>query len=521
MKYAIPDPWLVSDSNPFDFDIEAEGRRRQANAKGLNRVKPNAAQKAATRREISKWREAAKLSREFNKFKKDYGNAQHEIKKFQRATTQNISKVQKALKPIQDAIKKIPGLAKVADNLKIGNFSKVMPKKSASGLVLIAGIAAAALGVVLINKQNEIWEYDARAQAVREASINADFQFSLRTRSKLNTLEAKFNKLKQDLDATKKGLYGDVQNLINNLPKVRKTANDALYEVRQGRKILDGQIAVVKKTANDALYEVRQGRKILDGQIVAVKKTANDALYEVRQGRVKLDSAINSLKSQVNGIFGQITGIKINSDKVPRLEAKVNALKTDISATDKAKIDKAASDANKALSGLNGINPTINKAVNDQVGAIRRDIELKLGLKLDKTALLPSIQANIAAIFSALLPSIRLFVLPLISTAIAPLTAIDAGFKLSIDLINAKVNTQDVKIQDISKVNAEGNAKLDRLLPLVLGFPALISQVPQGTIDKFNQQVAPKIPDMAAAGTCKTLQPGGCMRNGLDLREWN
>ena len=58
----------------------------------------------------------------------------------------------------------------------------------------------------------------------------------------------------------------------------------------------------VRDKANNALYEARAGRKIVEGKADAANKKANDALYEARVGRTKLEQKISQLQTEIGKI---------------------------------------------------------------------------------------------------------------------------------------------------------------------------------------------------------------------------
>ncbi|RAM50392.1 MAG: hypothetical protein C6Y22_17505 [Hapalosiphonaceae cyanobacterium JJU2] len=91
-----------------------------------------------------------------------------------------------------------------------------------------------------------------------------------------------------------------IRGLNQRVEDAKKQANDALYEVRQGRTKLQAQIDATNKKNNDILYEVREGRKIIEAKIADARKLGNDALYEIRQLKIKVEKQIADTIYQLN-----------------------------------------------------------------------------------------------------------------------------------------------------------------------------------------------------------------------------
>ncbi|WP_211293212.1 hypothetical protein, partial [Brunnivagina elsteri] len=333
-------------------------------------------------------KEGRDLANEFSKFKKDYTKATHEIKAFQRKAKPAVDFFSKQRKNLEGILKKVPGLDKAVKGIEklTKPISKALGSAAASKIVGAAnfafGIAGVGLGLGNLwlsgelskSTQNQIDLFGREAARTLKTSIaQANRIKQLEKREKINSA---------DLDRLSKAT-GEIRIFVNKqltnfqirLDSIKKQANDALYEVRAGRKILEPKITAAAKSANDALYEVRAGRKILESKIAVADKKGNDALYEVRVGRKNIDSQLQ---------------------RIPPLEAKVNNLiKNGATGGDKLpanildKINKAASDASKALLGVASIPtiinreiqtnviPTVTRIVNGKIEEIRRDTNIK------------------------------------------------------------------------------------------------------------------------------------------------
>ncbi|BAZ36967.1 hypothetical protein NIES4101_28880 [Calothrix sp. NIES-4101] len=321
-----------------------------------------------------------------------------------------------------------------------------------------------------------------------------------------------------DLDRLSKAV-GEIRIYVNKqltnfqirIDAIKKQANDALYEVRAGRKILDTKIASVAKNANDALYEVRAGRKILEGKITTTDKKANDALYEVRTGRKILDGRIDNLIRNGAG----------NGNLPANIIDRIN---------------KASSDAAKALISVSQIPTIINKEllgiprlIDGKIADIRKELNPKIDRKLDKDKLIAEIQQNSVTVGRIFEPYIRSQIKPYIDTtgtlqnAVGNLAKnvgdninIDNRQNRDIDVAKTDIDLLKERIRKQEKVNEEGNKKLEDLLKLTIGIPLIIQKASETTTTNTINKLKPEIPPLAAQGFCRTLQPGGCSRKAFD-----
>lgn len=534
-KYAIPDPW-TSDANPFDFDIEGEGRRRQANAKGLNRVKPNAAQKAATRREITKWREAAKLSREFNKFKKDYSKAQHEIKKFHRTTTQTVSKVQKALqplqritKPIQDLVKKAPviekGLkasGKLIENLKNGLFKEVMPNKAGQLLTGVVSIGIAGLYAFDVKNREYMQQIDLDNQTL----VQSD-------------LQRQMNKI--------------VENtvLLRSLNK-RVDANDAAIDVMSGA--IGEKTKYIDRMINEFQIKVEGQKTISDKQgdliLNLVKTVFTDVAPTVKQQKVE----IKNLQAQVRVLGGgsRQPNQPNNQAQINQLNTKVNNVEKKVEQNDKEiavlkkapnlpgnilqKVQDAVSAATSALGKVGKLEKeipgTITKLVDGKITeviqasnkALKDELGIEITKKVDKDNLVTEIKQRNGDIIRVLEPAIKETTKQIVDQKVKPLEVVSENVRaavgnilemvgghgktinehtkridregidndkqaIDIETLKQKNRELDKKIKEQEKVNQEGNKKLDDLLKWTLGISPVLALIPAKTRDLIRPDI--------------------------------
>jgi hypothetical protein len=558
----------------------------QQTAKVLNDLVPRM-------KPAAKWlKEGRDLANEFSKFKKDYTKTTHEIKTFQRKTKPAVDFFTKQRKNLEGIVRKFPGFEKGVKAIEKTNkeikafqkrakpaidfvtkqrksletFIKKLPafeksvkviEKSVKGIEKLTTPISKALGSAAASKivgaanfafgiagvglglgnlwlsgelskstQNQIDLFGREAARTLRISIKQANQIKqLEKREKINSA---------DLDRLSKAT-GEIRIYVNKqltnfqikLDTIKKQANDALYEVRAGRKILEPKIAAAAKSANDALYEVRAGRKILESKIATADKKGNDALYEVRAGRKSIDSQLQ---------------------RIPPLEAKVNNLiKNGATGGDKLpanildKINKAATDASKALLGVgqipatinkeiqSNVIPSINRTINAKLEEIRRDTALKLDKKLDKDKFVNELQQNSGSVIRIIEPYIKNQIKPYIDATGTLQNAVgnlaqNVGDKIKIDnrqdreldIRKADIDSLKERIRKQEKMNEDGNRKLEDLLKLTIGIPLLIQKSSDLTSTQTVERLRPEIPNLTAQGVCRTMQPGGCSRRALD-----
>jgi hypothetical protein len=227
-----------------------------------------------------------------------------EAKKAKRITSQFMSKG-----GAKAAAKRMKLLKKTAKNSKdlLDTLLKKIPgytgQAKAGRMSTILGILGGLAVATLLIKLNETVQ---DAQEIVSERLSADISKTLGivqlVKSKLDTTNKKVEAFTLQDQRTRDRMF----SLEKQLPDIKKSGNDALYEVRKGREILEGKISESKKQSNDALYEARQGRKILEEKIELSKKQSNDALYETRQSRQILEGKISATNSRFDAINEKI-----------------------------------------------------------------------------------------------------------------------------------------------------------------------------------------------------------------------
>ncbi|MBH8563775.1 hypothetical protein I8748_16515 [Nostoc sp. CENA67] len=281
-----------------------------------------------------------------------------EAKKAKRATSQFMSR-----KGAREAAKRMKALKKTTKESKniLDNFLKKVPGKGSAGKSANAGVmlgglvAIAGLTAALIIKEFR----DAFIQGVL---LDSDDYLRSEIQKNFN------NYIKQAVEI--KGINERTKNLELENQRVR----DRVYG-------LEKQQPLIRENANEALYEARQGRIILEGKIADAKKQANDALYETRQGREKLQSQIDSIQASVKQALSGIT---------KGFQQQINTTIANIqkglqqAQTDTKKVSTQADTQNKAISNLQASNKLLETKINS----------IKQPTSLDVNAVINNIKAS-------------------------------------------------------------------------------------------------------------------------------
>ncbi len=261
--------------------------------------------------------------------KKVLNAAMQQVRSLRRAR-----KTAEQAKKIADATKKAADISTKVQEALFKNVpgSAVLDKASRVGGIL--GILAA-IGVVALVK---LQEFVSSKIFDNLDSINNELTKINTTATnnglKLKTLDAKLHKFERELDANAKDYY----RLNKQADTIAKNAIDA------------------KKQANDALYETREGRKIVTGLAEAARKLGNDALYEARQNKVAIEAKISeqriSFDAKIQSINAQIA--KFNNSVSDSFQKSVNAAISSANAT----ISKIQSDLAATRAQVNAIKPS-------------------------------------------------------------------------------------------------------------------------------------------------------------------
>ncbi len=483
---------------------------------------PNSTEFLRTANRLNNLMSQMKPKVEFLKEIKPLAESLTDVNKRVKYLDESVRKFEKVAVEVQQDVKKA---LSVTDKIKQGLFKQVNPRLAAA-VNMAASLISLGLTVMAIKANEEIQGYQITVDGLKEAETQQNFQLLLKQATILKALQKQYNvdipRLKTGLDQTR----ADVASLDGNVPKIRDTANEALYEARAGRGILETKIASVDTKANNALYEARQGRSILDKRIdtldLKVVGTSKDLdslvdfsnkqaqsnyesflklkqINEIDQKNItivndktdantrrldKVEINIIDLPNQVKGIVRENEGeiVTRTSDTVVRiLQPQITDLKNNQSTLAKSISDFNAN-TSKQLQNVVSQQNSASKQLNDQFNQYIKDSQNIF----DKTTKYTFETYKKDSDTSSNLATKRL----------------DDLFKQLNDLSKNGENQR--------RMDQEANDKLAAIIPLLIGIPILTAAAIRPSIPTI-----PQIETAAATGTCKTLQPGGCTSNAL------
>jgi predicted nucleic acid-binding Zn-ribbon protein len=270
---------------------------------------------------------------------------------------------------IKEQKKAVEAAKKVADNSKSlwDNFlSKVkgggQAQKAAGAGGSLAAFAAIGGVAIIVALQAKVNEFTQEQQDKVNDRLNTDL-------TKVNTLAAnaaaavkKINAEIAKINKQRDSLNAEIAGNVQNTTKARETANNALYEARQGRKIVEAKIEAARKFANDALYEARQGRAIVEAKIQA-------QAVEFRSQVAKMNASVAQTKADIQKV------VQANLDKIATsLNGKVEGLnKTSQGQTQSINALKADIREIGSISGLKEKIEDFQQQIN-KAGYLNREI---------------------------------------------------------------------------------------------------------------------------------------------------
>ncbi|MHC5759741.1 hypothetical protein [Nostoc sp.] len=447
------------------------------------------------------------------KFISEAGKRIRDLKKTATAT----KKVADATKKVQDAFyKTAPGGANQKNASAAGG--------QLLGILALGGLALAIIHNTLV--QNFINDTVDRQFITLNNDLSKNLTLLTTLNSKVKNLDAKVNKFNEkvskELDTNAKDYYRlnqQQESFGKNIVEAKKQSNDALYETREGRKILEAKIAEAKKQSNDALYETRSGREKLEGKITAIQQQ------------------ISKLSTDANQKFQQQIQVTIENIQKGLAEAKAQAKKTTETVSVQSQLISTVQGTIKTLdTKFIDLKSFVVQIVNGRVQPLeirQQETDRKIGATLTTiegtvTGLNRTYQQSYeaqAAKWNADLSKLQGRVGEVekvtVSTSSKSATADLAKdlnllkqdipkLKSDIDTNKADIAKVDTRLKDQEKVNSAALPKLDQILGFLPLIPARAAAAIRPDIPTI-----PQIEQAAATGTCRTTQPGGCMNKAL------
>ncbi len=337
-----------------------------------------------------------------------------EAKRVKRVTSQFMSKsgAKEAAKRMKALKKTASGAKKVADTAKKVQdaFFKKMPGGGTPGnagiaggqllnIVIQGGLAAAVIQNTLIQNFINDRVDDQFNNLNNDLSKNLTLLTTLNSRMKnLDTRVNDFDKrISRELDANAKDyaqLSKQSETIAKNAADAKKQSNDALYETREGRKIVEGKVGEAKKQANDALYETRASKQNLEAQVTGLRTTfdtkiqaisaqisnftsrAGDTFQNAINSTIaKIQNSLTSTQAQVTATQAQVTAIKqapVDTNAiVSRAVAEARTVSRAEIAPVQAQATAAQATAAAAMQQIATAIPTLTAAIPNLTSAVQ------------------------------------------------------------------------------------------------------------------------------------------------------
>lgn len=436
-------------------------------------------------------RQLQKSFAETNRLRSQVVAAQQGLKEAKQATKETADLYKDLNKRAREIGKTADESKKLWDRL----LSKIPGGNSMGKVTAMGGLIAALLQIALV----------AALQTIQQQLNNLNIDNinrlidqippiatqSINNKIEINGLQKREQERIVELNDIKEQIHLSEVNAANLRQRIEKQVNDVTYEVRKGREIVENKINDAKKQANDALYEVRQGRQKIETQIANIKAETTSRISTVKAEIDARISIVNSRISDTINTFSANLQAKINATVEPLKltltsnKAEIEALKVKLSqptrTLDPQAITKQAVDASLA-------------ALNSRLGQINQE-NYGQNIKID------AIGNGLLALGTQLkLVNGRVEVLQKTPINIPPQKNYDADI--------ANINN---RLKEQERVNSLAIPKLDQIL-------GLLPLIPAKTAGFITPQIPtiPQIETAAATGTCRTTQPGGCMRKLID-----
>lgn len=369
--------------------------------------------------------EAKKIKRVSSQFMSRNGakEAGKKIKALKK-TTSDTKKIADATKQASDNFKKVQDVL-----FKNIPGSAVLDKASRVGGIL--GILSA-IGLVALTKLQEfVSDRTFDDLLTTQLDLTKTNQLAVQNGLQLKSIQKKIDKFDRELDANAKDyarLNKSTEKIGQDVVAAKKQANDALYETREGRKIVTGLAESARKLANDTLYEFRQNKASVEAKITeqrlsfdnkiqqvnaqiskfnnnaaeAFQKSVNATISKLQSDLAATKAQVSAIKpqnidtnsitanaiaaakllvaplqSQIGNINNSINGLQAQTGQIPVLANSVSNLGKSINAVD-SKADAAMNEArNKGIPNL----APIQQQLDDKFNRFVADNNKALGIK--------------------------------------------------------------------------------------------------------------------------------------------
>lgn len=455
-----------------------------------------------------------------------------EAKRVKRVTSQFMSK-----SGAKEAAKRMKTLKKTAANAKKVQdaFFKKIPGGATTknggiaggqllGIVLQRGLALAVINSILI--QNFINDTVDRQFITLNNDLSKNLTLLTTLNSRMKNLDTRVNnfneKITRELDVNAKDyarLNKQTETIAKNAVDAKKQANDALYETREGRKIVTGLAEAARKLGNDALYEARANKREIDLKVTSIQQQLSKFSTEANQKfQQQIQSTIENIQKGLAEAKTQAkNAIEVNSVQSNLITAAQGAIKS----LNTSFVDLKTSVVqivNNRVQPIEIKQQEIDKKagvtvteIEGTIAGLARTYQLSYEAQAVKwNADLSKLQGRVGDVESVTSSGSFKSATADLTKDVNQLKADIPKLKSDIEASKADIAKVDTRLKDQEKVNEQALPKLDQIVGILGLIPARAAAAIRPDIPTI-----PQIEQAAATGTCRTTQPGGCMNKAL------
>ncbi|MBH8575455.1 hypothetical protein I8752_21070 [Nostocaceae cyanobacterium CENA369] len=452
----------------------------------------------------------------------------------------NKKAVDEARQTLENLLKKSPG--------------KDLPSKGIKGGAQLAQVAIL-VGLVAVIAEKVIYDIQVQDMGFENdnytrSEIQKAFDRYQRNVLDIRSLQKRVDDFNLQDQRTRDRLYG----LENQLVPIRENANNALYEVRQGRVKLDKRI---DDTNTNFLKLNTQVTTVLKGintnfqsevtkTIGDIQKSLTEAQKVAKEATSQTKSANDRLKKAEDTLSAQAKVLDTASKVTKALPASITSAIKTVQDTTKKIVDVSTTPINQSLkkwgitvtpatitpasitvsdTGGVTITPAVigtaqvtyasfstsdigkeiivdNRQLNTQISTLGQAIS-----NVGTTAANAQTTANYALQEAKNKGSVSV-------PDLTPIKSDLSKLKSDVDTQKADLKKIEAGLKEQDRMNQEGNRKLDQIIPMLAGIPL----IPGRTAGLINPNIPTPdgIANAAATGFCRTTQTGGCSRRMMD-----
>jgi hypothetical protein len=418
----------------------------------------------------------------------------------------------------------------------------------------------AAIGVVQFVNEIQGWRNDQNEKG--QESLSRDLSKVLgklnQYQQRIEANQVAIKEFKQQDQRTRDRIYA----VEKQQPKIRDNANDALYEVRQGRKIIDGELARNKANIQElkSQFERILGnagnnfQKTIEAQNAAFQKALQQAQYQIDRltNTANKPSQENNEVTKLNNEIKTLNTRLAAAEKITKTVPVAIAKAVEVSQDTAVKAVKAAFAPIQQAQRRWGVSvtpatvtpatityseggivvprfATVTPATVTYSDFSTSDIGLQIKVNQEREAetrerQIKAVSGGISATAQATIDARRVADEALREAKIkgVPVNTIEVERRLAETerKITADITGLKTRIGDIDRVNETGNRKidgldrkLDQIIPMLGGIPLIPGRVIDGI--RPNLLTPPQIEAATGNAICKSLN-GGCGKASVD-----